>query len=182
MIFSCEMKEGSIVLRDVKLPIDFLSIQTPLPFKIGDKQSFKLGCEPNNEKGFWRQAYFHGNEDTTICVSIINKTIDYKNFLNSNMVEEFFVSCLENRGGITSSGTHLFTRDNLINSDFLKVTTVSKYDSLSLVTNKTYYRKSISIQSSNHNISVIFRITIDDKISFESAVKHFEDYKVQYFP
>lgn len=179
--FSCQERNKSIVLREVQVPIEFLSIKTPFLFKIDDKHAFKLGCEPTNKNGFWRQAYYHGDEDTTICISVINKEINYKNFLNSSKVYEYFVSCLEYSGGITSSGTHLFSRDYMITSDNLRVTTVSKYDSSSLGTNKTYYRKSISIKSASHNISVVFSIRFDDKIPLESAVNHFEDYEVLYY-
>jgi hypothetical protein len=168
-------------VSDLQLPIDFLTIKTPSPFQIDNEHSFKLGCNYIDENEFWQQAYFRGNEDTTICISIENTLIDYKSFVNSKEVEEKFISCLEYKGGITSSGTHLFLRDYIVTSDFFKVTTVSKFDS-SQATSMPHYRKSILIHSSYHIISVIFNIKIDEKVPFDLAVAYLNEYDVIYEP
>jgi len=179
---SCQRRNESAELSEVQLPIEFLSIKTPLLFHIDNKHAFKLGCEPIHRNRYWTQGYYHGDDDTTFCVSVEKSEINYQNFINSSKVEEHFLSCMELSGGTATAGTHLYTREYETTSTYLMVSTVSKYDSSSNITNKTYFRKSVSIRSANHKISVNFRIRFNGQVPFESVVKNFADYRVLYNP
>ena len=78
---SCQRRNESVELSEVQLPIQFLSIKTPLLFQIDNKHAFKLGCEPIHRNSYWTQGYYHGDEDTTFCVSVEKSEINYQSNL-----------------------------------------------------------------------------------------------------